>query len=194
MAKTSIRNDNLVEIVAKQLEGIRLLVSRIDKTASGKLVEMIVQADRIFVTGQGRSGLIAQCLATRLAQIGLDVYIPGHATCQKIEEDDLLIAISCRGTTRTTVEFARVSRNVGAKVASVTAFDTSTLSEHSNLIVLIPSNDKGIREACKYIVGPENNTLFEQATLLYFDALIYVLMERKGIPEGIINQRHTNLE
>lgn len=187
-------NNNMVEIVTAQLAAIKLLIDRIGKAASENLVEMIVQASKIFVTGQGRSGLIAQCLATRLAQMGLNVYIPGHATCQKIGAGDLLIAISCRGTTTTTVEFARISRKAGAKIAAVTAFDKSTLAGLADHTVLIPSNDEDVRTECKYIVGPNNNTLFEEAALLYADALVYILLEHKGISKVIINQRHTNLE
>jgi len=190
----SATKSNLTEIAESQLNVVRLLIERVDEKASGRLVEMMLRAGSIFVTGQGRSGLIAQCLATRLAQMGLNVYIPGHAICRKIEKGDLLIAISCRGTTRTTVEFARIAKDVGAEVAVVTAFKKSTLTELANHVVLIPSNDADIRAQSRDIVGPENNTLFEETALLYFDALVVILLGRKGISKSIISQRHTNLE
>ena len=190
----SIVNRNPIKIVKSQLAAIEIVLSRIDQTASDKLVEMILQADKIFITGQGRSGLVAQCLATRLAQMGFDVHIPGQATCQKIEPSDLLIAFSCRGTTKTTVGFARTSRKVGANIAAVTAFGKSTLAELADQVVLIPSDDQDIRSQCRYIVGPNNNTLFEQAALLYADTLICILLEQKGTSKNIINQHHTNLE
>ncbi len=187
-------NDNLVEVVTAQLAAVKLLLGRIQKEASEKLVKMVLQAERIFVTGQGRTGMVAQCFAIRLAQMGFNVHIPGLATCQRIEMPDLLIAISCSGTTMTTVEFARTSRNTGAKVAAITALTKSTLARLADHIVLIPSDNQDIKEQCKYAVGPNNNTLFEQTVLLYVDALVYILLERKGISEDIINQRHTNLE
>jgi 6-phospho-3-hexuloisomerase len=193
MAKSTV-NRNPVKIVKSQLAAIEIVLGRMDRTASDKLVEMILQADKVFITGQGRSGLVAQCLATRLAQLGLDVHIPGQATCQKIEPSDLLIAFSCRGTTKTTVGFARTSRRVGAKIAAVTAFGESTLAELADQVVLIPSDDRDIRSRCRYIVGPNNNTLFEQAALLYADTLICILLEQKGTSKSIINQHHTNLE
>lgn len=185
---------NLAEIVTAQLAAIETIIGRIEPAVTDKLVQMILGADEVFITGQGRSGLVAQCLATRLAQMGLHVHIPGQATCQKIEAGDLLIAFSCRGTTRTTVEFARVARKVGAKMAAVTAFAQSALAGLADQVVLIPSDDKDIRAECRYAVGPNNNTLFEQAALLYIDALVYLLLEHKGIPKSIIIQRHTNLE
>lgn len=194
MAEKLKINRSLIELVTAQLAGIKTLISQIEQSVSDKVIEMILQADKIFITGQGRSGLVAQCLATRLAQIGFHVHIPGQATCQKIEKPDMLIAFSCRGTTKTVVEYARVSREVGAKIAVVTAFSDSVLAELANAVVLMPSDDEDIRAKYRYPVGPNNNTLFEQAALLYVDALVYILLERKGICKSIISQRHTNLE
>jgi 6-phospho 3-hexuloisomerase len=187
-------SSNLVEIVTSQIAAIKLLIGRIGPATTKNVIEMIFQADKVFVTGQGRSGLVAQCLATRLAQMGFNVHIPGHATCQKIGVGDLLVAISSSGTTRTTVEFARISRQAGAKVIVITAFGECPLVELADQVVVIPADDEDIRNKCKYIIGPSNNTLFEEAILLYADALVYILLERKGIPKSIINQRHTNLE
>ena len=194
MAEKSTINRSLIELVTAQLTGIKALISRIEQPVSDKIIEMILQADKIFITGQGRSGLVAQCLATRLAQIGFNVHIPGQATCQKIEKPDVLIAFSCKGTTKTVVEYVRVSREVDAKIAVVTAFSDSILAKLADAVVLIPSDDESIRTVCRYPVGPNNNTLFEQTALLYVDALVYILMERKGICKSIISQRHTNLE
>ena len=187
-------NSNVLEIAASQFEGIKLLFGHIDELATERLVQMVLQAGRIFVTGQGRSGLIANCFATRLAQMGFNVHIPGLATCQRIEKPDLLIAISCSGTTVTTVELVKTSRNAGAQVAVVTALDGSPLAQLATHIVLIPSDNEDVKARCKYVVGPNNNTLFEETTFLYVDTLVYILLQRKGISENIISQRHTNLE
>lgn len=187
-------NKNLSEIVSSWTQAIELLVKRIRKESSEQLAEMIFKADRIFVTGQGRSGMVAQCLATRLAQMDFNVNIPGLATCQKIEASDLMIAISCSGTTRTTIEFVKISKNSGAKVAVLSAFAKSTLAELADEVVILPSADADIRNICKYAVGPNNNMLFEQAALLYLDALVYILLEKRGVSADIITKRHTNLE
>ncbi|MFZ0035160.1 MAG: 6-phospho-3-hexuloisomerase [Sedimentisphaerales bacterium] len=194
MKAGTTKNSNYHEIISTWMEAIILLLRQIKEQSSEELVDMMLKADKIFIAGQGRSGLIGRCLATRLTQMGFHVHIPGHATCQKIEAGDLLIAISCRGTTMTTVEFARISRQIGAKVAAITAFDNSTMAKLADKVIVIDANDKNIRKKCKYIAGPSNNTLFEQAALLYVDALIHILLERKGISTNIINQQHANLE
>jgi 6-phospho-3-hexuloisomerase len=181
---------NLKDVFAGQIKAIEALSQKIDTDVANRLVEMMLKANRIFITGQGRSGLIAQCLATRLAQMDFSVNVPGHSTCQKIEAGDLMIAISCSGKTATTTQFAKVSKQAGAKVAVMTTVPQSTLADMTDEIILFPSN----LEDCPYAVGPNNNSMFEQAVMLYMDALVYVLLERKSIPKSIIVEQHTNLE
>lgn len=191
---TKKTTNKLLEIVTERADAIKMLVGRIDVAASENLLDMIMQAERVFITGQGRSGLIAQCLATRLAQLDFNVHIPGHATCQRIDEPDLLLAISCSGTTRTTIEYMKVSKQVNAKVAVLTAIEKSVMIKLADQAIIIRSTDDDIENNCKYNVGPKNNTIFEEAALLYADALTFALIGRKGVSRDIISQRHTNLE
>jgi len=183
-----------MEVCSGWLDAIRGVLQGIDGQATGELVELILAAEKIFVNGQGRSGMVAQCLATRLAQMGLNVNVPGLSTCQRIGPNDLFLGISCSGTTATTVQFARISKQTGAKVAVLTASVDSSLAKNADLVILIDANAESIRKQCKCVIGPQNNTLFEEAALLYCDLLVCVLLEKKGLPKDVIEQRHTNLQ
>ncbi len=193
MEKSKVKT-NMFDIVRARLDDIRLLLDDMEETATEQLVQMILQANRIFVTAKGRSGLIAKCFAMRLMQVGFDVHVPGETTCPRIKEGDLMIAISCSGTTTTTAQLAHISRESGAEVAAVTAVVNSPLTVQANHLVLVPVTDKDIKKRYRYVFGAYNNTLFEEALLLYFDAMVYSILEREGIPENIISERHTNLE
>lgn len=187
---------NLSDVVKMRLDGIRPVLDDIESTATKKLIEMIIQANRVFVTGKGRSGLIAESFAMRLMQIGFDVHVPGEATCPRIKKDDLMIAISCSGSTTTTVQMARISQESDAKVAAVTAVVDSPLTTFANHVVLIPVTGKDLKKRYGYAFGTYNNTLFEEALLLYFDAMVYSILNRELSyqPEKIVSERHTNLE
>lgn len=178
----------------RQLDGLREALGAVSADASAHLVELILQARRVFITGQGRSGRVSMCFATRLAQMGMDVNVPGYANCRKIESQDLLIAVSCSGRTITTVELAAISRRAGAPVAAITAVAGSPLSEKATHLVLIPSNAPNVRAKSSCVNGPLNNTLFEQSVLLYLDALVGVLLAAKGKSDSVLGQEHTNLE
>ncbi len=193
MGKTKPEAD-LFGVVRTRLDGIRLLLDDMEETDAERLVQMLQKANRVFVTGKGRSGLVAQCFATRLMQMGFDVHVPGESTCPRIQTGDLMIAISCSGTTGSTVQFARIAHESGAKVAGVTAVADSALAALADHVVHVPVTEKDVKERYRYVLGPYNNTLFEEALLLYFDAMVYSILEREGIPQAVLDQRHTNLE
>jgi 6-phospho-3-hexuloisomerase len=94
----------------------------------------------------------------------------------------------------TTVQFARIARQAGARVAAVTAVSDSPLTELADQLLLIPVTASDIKKSYRYVLGPYNNTLFEEALLLYFDAILYAMLEREGIPKRVLGERHTNLQ
>ena len=192
MAKTTA--SDLFDIVKTRLEGIRMLLDDMDEPVAEKFIQMLLSAKRIFATGKGRSGYIANSFAMRLMQMGFDAHVPGEATCPPISRGDVMVAVSCSGTTATTVQFARISRDSGAKVVAVTAASDSPLASIAHLVVLVPVTGRGVKKSYRYVLGPHNNTLFEEALLLYFDGMVYSMLTREGISKGLLSRRHTNLE
>jgi len=185
---------DLLSIVRTRLDGIRALLEQMQEEDAEVLVQMILRARRVFVTGKGRSGYVASCFAMRLMQMGFEVHVVGEATCPRIGRQDLMAAVSCSGTTATTVQFARISRDSGAKVAAVTAAPDSPLAQVAHHVVLVPVTGKDVKKRYRYVLGPHNNTLFEEALLLYFDAMVYSMLTREGIPKHKLSRRHTNLQ
>jgi 6-phospho-3-hexuloisomerase len=185
---------DLFEILRARLEGIATLLDDMDEPQSEELIRMLLQAERIFVTGKGRSGKIADSFAVRLMQMGFDVHVPGESTCPRIKRGDLMVALSCSGTTITTVQIASISRKARAKVAVITAVPDSPLAKLGHLTVLVPTTGADVKKRYRYVLGSYNNTLFEEAMLLYFDAMVYSMLQREGIPKARLRERHTNLE
>ena len=186
--------NEVLEKVQGRLDDIRGLLAQMDSEAADMLLRRIAEAPAVFVTGKGRSGLVAQCFAMRLMQMGLEVHVPGEATCPRISEGDLMVTLSCSGTTKTTVELARISRDSGAHVVAVTAEEDSPLAEISHDLLLVPVHGSQFPQRETTVLGPYNNTLFEEAMFLYFDALVYTLIDRENIPQDRLSERHTNLE
>jgi 6-phospho-3-hexuloisomerase len=185
---------DLFSIVRTRLDGIALLLNEMDSSSAEKLVQALLAAERVFVTGKGRSGYVAGCFAMRLMQMEFDVHVVGEATCPRIKSGDLMVAISCSGTTASTVQFAHISRDSGAQVVAVTAVDDSPLAGLAHNVVLLPVTGRDVKKRYRYVLGPYNNTLFEEALLLYFDAMVYAILECQGISEKVRSERHTNLE
>jgi DNA-binding MurR/RpiR family transcriptional regulator len=70
----------------------------------------------------------------------------------------------------------------------------SELASVAHHAIVVPTTGAQVKRLYRYVVGPYNNTLFEQAVLLYCDALVYSVLEREGIPTDRLRELHTNLE
>lgn len=100
---------------------------------------MILTANRVFVTGAGRTGLALKMVAMRLMHLGLAVHVAGDA----IGPGDLLLVASGSGTTTGPVHAAEVAVKAGARVLALTAtphFETGHAGKR-------PGGDSGCGQA-----------------------------------------------
>jgi 6-phospho-3-hexuloisomerase len=148
------------------------------------LCDAIERASAVFVTGEGRSGLVGRCFAMRLMHLGVKAHVVGGTTTPRLGPDDLLLAISCTGETALTCTVARVSAEQGGKVIAVTAGERSTLASSADLTVVVPPSPS----------RQYGGSLFEQGALIVLDAVAMMLRERLGVSAEAMNSRHANLE
>jgi len=149
------------------------------------LVDMLPRVPRVFVSGAGRSGLVARSFGMRLMHAGLTAYIPGETVTPAIHEGDLLVAISMTGRTGYTVYLVERAKGLGAKVVVLTAEPESPLARLADKVVVIPAADEDIviRAA-----------VFEHAASLGLDAAFNVLAEFLKLDLDSFRQHHANLE
>jgi 6-phospho-3-hexuloisomerase len=179
-------NQELVQAIADEIgEALR----QTDATQTAQLVEAILAAKRVFLAGVGRSGLMGQAFAMRLVHVGLRAHVVGEATTPAIDEGDLLIAPSGSGQTRTTHAVAEAASARGASVAVITAHPGGPVPRLADLVVHlhtpVTSDDASIQPP---------GSLFEQALLVYLDAVVMQLMQRLGTTVERMRARHTKLE
>lgn len=187
MAESLSFHDEAAEIVAEQVEAI----ARVDETIVRELIVAIEAASRIFVLGEGRSGLVGRMFAMRLMHLGRNAYVVGETTTPSIGEHDLLIAISGSGETGAVVMMAESAKKTGAKGAAMTANPESRLAALSDLVVLIPTQHKLHGSSSRQYGG----SLFEQTTLLLFETMVSMLAAGDAATGfASLAKRHTNLE
>ena len=168
------------------------LLSRIGRAMSGadwsgifELADMLVQTGSIFVTGAGRSGLVARNFGMRLMHAGLVVYIPGETITPAAGAGDLLVAISCTGQTGYTDYMVKRARQLGAKVVVFTAETSSPLADDADKVIVIPATAEDIVTRA---------AVFEHAASLCLDALFNILSDRLKLDQDEYRRRHANLE
>ena len=164
---------------------IERAMSKADWTGLLELADMLPRAPRVFVTGAGRSGLVARSFGMRLMHAGLTAHIPGETTTPAVGKDDLLVAISTTGQTGFTVYLAQRAKQFGAKVVLLSAETESPLADLADKVVVIPALDEDIviRAA-----------VFEHAASLCLDAVFNVLAEFLKVDSESFRQHHANLE
>ncbi|TVX96247.1 6-phospho-3-hexuloisomerase [Cohnella terricola] len=158
------------------------------------LMQSILKADRVFVAGAGRSGLMMRAFAMRMMHLGLNVYVVGETTTPNISQGDLLIVGSGSGATGSLVHMAERAKKYQAGVALITIYPESPIGRIADHIVEIAaSTPKSEQKAASVSVQPMGS-LFEQVLLLYLDWLVMQGMVAKNKDEGQMFARHANLE
>jgi 6-phospho-3-hexuloisomerase len=166
------------------VDEVRQALAAIDAGQERTFVEALAAASQVFVTGQGRSGLIAAAFAARLAQLGKQVHIVGEPTTPAITPGAVLVACSGSGRTRSTLIHGEQARTAGAEVWTITQAPSSPLATAGSHTVAIPVASS---------VQP-GASAFEQALLLFLDSVVLGLMTALGeTAEGML-ARHANLE
>jgi len=161
------------------------VMGKVDWTSFTSLARMLPRVRHTFVAGAGRSGLVARSFGMRLMHAGLSAYIPGETITPATGEGDLLVAISCTGTTGFTDYLVGRARRLGAKVIVITAEPESPLASEADELIVVPAEDEDIvlRAA-----------VFEHATSLCLDAIFNVLSEKLKLDQETYRRRHANLE
>jgi 6-phospho-3-hexuloisomerase len=174
------------------LDEISNVLQRVDPAEVAALVTELRLADRIFVTGAGRSGLVLKMAAMRLMHLGLTVHVVGETTAPAIRAGDLLLAASGSGTTAGVVKAAETAVAQGARVAAYTTSEGSPLAEAAAAVVLIPAarkTDHGSALTKQY-----SGSLFEQVLFATTEAVFQSLWDEDSTAPEDLWERHANLE
>jgi len=152
---------------------------------------------RIFLTGAGRSGLVASAFAMRLMHLDFTVYVIGEIVTPAVESDDLVIAISGSGETSPISEMSTIIKEKGTKLAVVTSNKDSRLGSLADVTVQIsgrPHIDSvGFLE--RQLTGISISfaplgTIFEINVMILMDSIIAGLMLATGKSEADMKQKH----
>ena len=180
--------------------------NEIDKESVTRFLKILTSAlankRKILVVGAGRSGLVGKAFAMRLMHLGFNVYVVGETITPSISEGDVLVAVSGSGSTQIVLSVASAAKRAKAQVVAVTSFAESPLGKISDHVVVIPGRTKVATETdyfARQVLGMYEplaplGTLFEDSVMIFFDGIIYALMNILGVGEEDMKKRHANVE
>lgn len=183
---------NLRQAIDLVVEENLKVLEKVDSSPVTQLAQSILNCNRIFVAGEGRSGLAIQMAAMRLMHLGLEVHVVGEVTAPSIESGDLLIACSGSGNTHGVVDLVQTAQKIDVTIAVITTNKNSSLGELGEIVIQIEAASK---QSSNHLQSKQfAGSLFEQSTLLLFDALFYLLSHHLNKSDEVLMAKHTNLE
>ena len=168
------------------LNEVSQALNQVNEVEFDGLCQSLLAARKIFVTGQGRSGFVARAFAMRLMHLGLDSRFTGETTTPRIGIDDLLVAVSRSGERQVTCSHLKTAKQAGAGAVVVTGHKEATAASLGSFTIVLDPDEIQTQQ-----VG---GSLFEQAALVYLDAVAAALQDKLGQSNQDMMARHANLE
>lgn len=148
-------NDSLEALVKKALftnqKTLNATYQLIDYSHLKQAIEILSQANRIYLLGIGGNGVVCIDLMHKLSRINIDVIYHEDAHIQlasfaHIQADDAVLALSYGGKTKEVNAAVEYAKKAGAKVVAMTQFNTkSVLSKLADVVLLVPVQEKEFR-------------------------------------------------
>lgn len=119
---------------------------KLDIAQMNAAVDLILTARSLEIFGFGASAIVAQDLQQKFPLLG----VPCHATMDShqqlmaasmMREGDVAVTISNTGATLSIVELARLAREQGAKVVSITGSPNTALANYSDILINVETLD-----------------------------------------------------
>ncbi len=165
-----------------EAEAILALIPKLDAQFD-RAIEVIRDCrGRVVLTGMGKSGSVAQKIASTMAGTGTPAFFlhpaeGGHGDLGMLVRGDVVIAVSNSGETDELVGLLPAIKRLGLTLIALVGDTASTIARQSDVVI-----DVGVaKEACPLALAPTASTT---AALAMGDALAVVLLEQRGFTEA----------
>ncbi len=182
---------NPKEIIHRVWKEVGEVLAQVEEADVTLFVNELLRAKQVFVTGEGRSGLVGKCFAMRLMHLGLPSHFVGEVVAPPIGPGDLLVAISGSGSTAVTLTVTEQALAAGAKPLLISSKRDSPIGRLAHHVLVVPGQTRVDTEHCSSI--QPMGSLAEQSVHLLLDAVVVMLMVRLGVQAEEMRARHTNL-
>ncbi len=189
-------------ISKKILEQLKKNLSKVSDEQSEKFISELSKSKNVFVAGAGRSGLVAKAFGMRLMHLGLSVNVVGDTVTPPIKENDLIIVISGSGETSSVKIAVEAAVKNGARMMAITGNSKSSIGRMADITVQIPTLVPRVKTK-DYIANQLEGvtatltplgTVFELSALVFCDSVVAEMMDRMGISEEQMKEKHSNIE
>jgi arabinose-5-phosphate isomerase len=160
-----------------EIESLKNVAASLDEQFESA-VKLVLQSNKVIISGLGKSGLIARKTAATLTSTGTSSYYihPSeafHGDLGNINKADVVILFSYSGETDELLKLIPFLKWNNNKLIAVTGNPESTLAKNADCCLNVHVE----QEACPLQLAPTSSTT---AALVMGDALAIALMESRG--------------
>ena len=178
-----------MELIQEILAEIQGVLHKIDEKQMQEFVARFDTNKRIFIDGEGRSGLQAKGFAMRLMHLGYTIYVVGETITPALRADDIFVAISGSGTSANVIADTQKASNIGAQILVVTSKPESTLGKMAERVLVISGTVKGDvgdkRKSIQLL-----SSLFDQSLHVALDTVCLLLSRRDAMSNDTATSTH----
>ncbi|WP_210471327.1 MurR/RpiR family transcriptional regulator [Sporosarcina sp. 6E9] len=151
-----------------------------------KAVDFIIKAERVHFFGVGSSLMTALEAKNKFMRITnkTECSIDSHLqimSASLMTEAEVAVLISYSGSTKDTIEVAKIAKERGAKIIAITRFSKSPLTSFADITLLCGANE-----------GPlQGGSLTAKISQLYLLDLLYTEYFKRTSEVSSINKEHT---
>lgn len=167
-----------IDVITAQIITIQSLIERVEKKFSDACKILLLCKGHIIVTGMGKSGHIANKIASTLSSTGSPSFFihPAeacHGDMGALTSNDVVIAISKSGETEEIIKMVPLIKRLNITMISITGQTTSTIAMAADINIDV-SIDK---ESCPLGLAPTCSTT---ATIVMGDAIAMATAKAKN--------------
>lgn len=176
-----VLQDDLAEarrVLTLEAEALHRFSESLDATFKGALDLLMTTKGRVILSGIGKSGHIANKIASTFASTGTPAFFlhpseASHGDLGMITLQDTLIMLSYSGETSELTDLINYAKRFDIPIIAITRNSESVLAKAARYTILLPS----FPEACPMGLAPTTSTTL---MLALGDALAVTLLRRKG--------------
>lgn len=175
----------ILNIIEKEIQDV---LSNINNMEVEDFVCKFNKSKRIFVTGEGRSGLISKCFAMRLMHLGYNVFVIGETITPYINTGDIFIAISGSGASINTINDTKKAIDKKCDILVITSKPESELAKLAQTLLIIPGTVKGDiynRKSIQLL-----SSLFDQSLHIILDAICLLISYKDNMSNEEASKKH----
>ncbi len=178
-----------MKVLDSILSEIADVIHKVNDEELDQFVSCITKDKKIFVDGEGRSGLMAKGFAMRLMHLGYTVYAVGETITPAVSENDVFIAISGSGESTGVLADTKKAAEKRSKVLAVTSKVDSSLAKLAETVLIVPgtikSDSKESRGSIQLL-----SSLFDQSLHVTLDAVCLMLSKRDEVSNDEATKIH----